>query len=259
MGATTDHFDGLNKHLSEAQTSYYLKLINKHLIKSGQSAIDETRASLCQEARFDPSKGIPDLLESYRKLCLKLNQESQPQPQLIIAGNASIDDPDGTPIYNLAQKIVSTPQFKFIKNDIKLIQVPPRDQIMNAIMRISTIYLQLSHKEGFEDKITGALMKGLPTIIYRTGGMPLQIREGKSGFIAKKGDTDAVAGYLYQLLTDKKLYHRMKIAAMELINPDMNTQTNALYWLWIFDQMLNKGRKKFGFQKLESLLKPLLD
>ena len=95
-----------------------------------------------------------------------------------------------------------------------------------TIMRISTIYLQLSHKEGFEDKVTGALMKGKPVIIYNAGGMPLQIKDKISGFIANTGNTDQVFNYLFDLLTDKKLYHRMKINTIDNINPDMNTQTN---------------------------------
>lgn len=33
------------------------------------------REYICQVARFDPSKGIPDVIESYRKLCERLERD----------------------------------------------------------------------------------------------------------------------------------------------------------------------------------------
>lgn len=254
MGAVTDHFDGLNKHLTEKQQSYYTQIINNLLLFSGQSPLDLTRPIIAQVARFDPSKGIPDVLDAYLKLRNKLKENDGNAPQLVIAGNASVDDPDGTPVYQLASEISAGKKYKDFKDDIKILRVPHNDFLLNTIMRISTIYLQLSHKEGFEDKVTGALMKGKPVIIYNAGGMPLQIKDKISGFIANTGNTDQVFNYLFDLLTDKKLYHRMKINTIDNINSDMNTQTNALYWLYLFTELLS-GRRQFGSQKLIDMVK----
>lgn len=55
---------------------------------------------ICQIARFDPSKGIPDLVRAFLEFRNKLDETDSTRidgaPQLIIMGHGSIDDPDGT-------------------------------------------------------------------------------------------------------------------------------------------------------------------
>lgn len=50
------------------------------------------REYICQVARFDPSKGIPDVIESYRKLRERLENESphRSTPQLLMYGSPLI-------------------------------------------------------------------------------------------------------------------------------------------------------------------------
>jgi alpha,alpha-trehalose phosphorylase (configuration-retaining) len=94
----TDPLDGLNKPLTEDQMSVYLKQFNALLLQEGQTPLNEDRPYIIQVARFDPSKGIPDFLEAYKKLRNMLEEQQMPIPQLVITGNRSIDDPDGVPI-----------------------------------------------------------------------------------------------------------------------------------------------------------------
>jgi len=241
MGATTDRLDGLNKELSDEQKSYYMRLFNKMLVESGQTPLDHTRPFLIQIARFDPSKGIPDLLESYRRLRLKLDEHKLESPQLVITGNASVDDPDGIPIYQLVTEMLSTILYKKIAADIKILRVPHYDQLLNTLLRESVIALQLSHKEGFEVKVSEALMKGKPVIATRTGGIPLQIRDNKSGYLVNVGDTNAVAKHLFELITNKKNYQNMSVAAMENVNGDVNSIHQATYFLFMANKLLREN------------------
>lgn len=243
MGATTDRLDGLNKELSDEQKGYYMRLFNKILVDQGQTPLDHTRPFLTQIARFDPSKGIPDLLEAYRQLRLKLDSENLESPQLVIAGNASIDDPDGIPIYQLISEMLSTASYREIASDVKVMRVPHFDQLLNTLLRECVVALQLSHKEGFEVKVSEALMKGKPIIATRTGGIPLQIRDNKSGFLVNVGDTNAVAKHLFQLLTNKKLYQNMSVSALENVNVDVNSVHQATYWLFMANKLLGEGLK----------------
>lgn len=229
MGATTDRLDGLNKPLSISQREYYLQKLTQ---------LDLTRPYITQIARFDPSKGIPDLLESYKLLCGKLSSEKIDPPQLVIAGNSSVDDPDGKPIYEQAMNIINSSDFKHLKDDIKVIRLPHHDQLLNTVLRQSLIALQLSYKEGFEVKVTEALMKGKPVIAYDNGGIPLQIQHKKTGYLVKSGDTKQVAEYLHKLLTDKNLYQKMSFDALNNFNTDANSISNIIYWLENFNKLL---------------------
>ncbi len=52
------------------------------------------RDYICQIARFDPAKGIPDVIDSFVKLRKRLDDElpANKTPQLLVAGHGAIDD-----------------------------------------------------------------------------------------------------------------------------------------------------------------------
>ncbi|HZR39336.1 MAG TPA: glycosyltransferase [Ktedonobacteraceae bacterium] len=245
MPATTDPLDGLNKPLTQAQMSTYMKLFNSLLQQEGQTPLDETREYIIQIARFDPSKGIPDLLDAYRKLRIRLQEEGKPIPQLVITGNGSIDDPDGVPIYNHVMQILQSDDYASFADDIKVVRLPHRDQLLNTLLRKSAVVLQLSIKEGFEVKVTEALMKGKPMVAYRVGGIPLQIEDGVTGYLVESGDTTQVAQHLYDLLTDQDLYQRMSRSAATYAGRDYLTIPNAICWLYLALKLI-KGEKQEG-------------
>lgn len=232
MPATTDPLDGLNKPIDEKHQRYYMNLFNKYAVADGSSALDLSRPYIIQIARFDPSKGIPDVLDSYlhlRKLMKGVNILNV--PQLVITGNGSIDDPDRAPIFEECMKIISQKEFKNIKDDIKVVRLPHVDQLLNTLLRKSYVVLQLSTKEGFEIKITEALMKGKPVIITNAGGMHLQVMDGFNGLIVKVGENKLVSQHLYDLFVDKKLYEKMSDAAEKLYDRSLLTIPNATRWL----------------------------
>src|SRR5688500_10733466 len=93
------------------------------------------RDYVVQVARFDPAKGIPNVIDSYyrmRKLLEKhspdLNEEEH--PQLLLCGHGAVDDPDASIIYDqVIQQIASAPYNEYAK-DIVVMRLPPSDQRM---------------------------------------------------------------------------------------------------------------------------------
>lgn len=253
MPATTDPLDGLNKPLTEEQMSTYLKLFNALLHLEGQTPLDEERPYIIQVARFDPSKGIPDVLDAYRRLRDMLEKQNKAVPQLVITGNGSIDDPDGVPVYNLVKSILKSEPYASFADDVKVVRLPHRDQILNTLLRKSEVVLQLSIKEGFEVKVTEALMKGKPVIAYNTGGIPLQIQDGVTGYLVEVGNTMQVAQHLYDLLTDKSKYERMSKAAAEYASTDYLTVPNAICWLYLALQLVDGEKLEGHFQWVKAL------
>nr|BBH85747.1 hypothetical protein KTC_04980 [Thermosporothrix sp. COM3] len=253
MPATTDPLDGLNKELSEEQMEHYLHFFNEILEREGQTPLDLTRPYIVQIARFDPSKGIPDVLEAYRRLCIMLQERQQPVPQLVIAGNGSVDDPDGVPIFNHVQELLRSDLYAALASDVKVARLPHRDQLLNTLLRKSSVVLQLSTKEGFEVKVTEALMKGKPVVAYHVGGIPLQIVNGVNGHLVEVGNTVQVAQHIYDLLTDTSLYERMSMAAVELAGKDYLTVPNAICWLYLALTLLKNERLEGRFRWVAEL------
>lgn len=240
--ATTDPLDGLNKPLQKRQRDYYMTLFNQLLLQVGQEPIDSRRPYIIQIARFDPAKGIPDVVEAYRILCEKLDQKKKPHPQLVLLGHGSIDDPEGKPLYQETIKLIHTDRYKHLTKDIKVARIHSSDQILNTLLRNARVALQLSHKEGFEIKVTEAIHKGVPIIAYKSGGIPLQIEDGVTGFLIKTKDVHAVADRLYDLCTDNKLHARISAQAKKGYCHDFFTIGNSITWLY-FALQLMKGKK----------------
>lgn len=239
MPATTDWLDGLNKHMHHWDEQFYMHNLRVRCFEVGMRPMAlPDRKYITQIARFDPSKGIPDVLASYARL-RKVYMKDAPLeqiPQLIIAGHGAIDDPDATIIFKQAADALAG-DYKDIRQDIIMMRIGPSDQMLNTLMSCAHVALQLSTREGFEVKVSEALHKGTPIIATRAGGIPLQVQHGKSGFLVKPGDHDAVARHLYDLFTDSELHTTMSEYASHHVSDEVSTVGNALAWLYLADEL----------------------
>ncbi|ETI19643.1 hypothetical protein G647_08655 [Cladophialophora carrionii CBS 160.54] len=237
LPATTDWLDGLNKHMAEWDLRYYLHVLRQVCQSQNlpQLAYPD-RGYFTQVARFDPSKGIPDVIKSYARFREMVKDRPQDQvQQLVICGHGSIDDPDATLIYDQTMSLILE-KYPDLVDDIVVVRLGPSDQILNAIMSLCTVAFQLSTREGFEVKVSEALHKasiGKPIIATLAGGIPLQVEDGKSGYLVSRGDHESVAKHLYDLVTDKDLYNRMSEYARTHVSDEEHTVGNALSWMYM--------------------------
>lgn len=244
LPATTDWLDGLNKHLQDWDAQYYMHEFETECFKQRMTRLAyPARNYIVQIARFDPAKGIPDVLASYAELRRAYMKDFaiEDVPQLVIAGHGAIDDPDATHIYDETLELLDT-KYADIKNDVVVMRLGPTDQLLNALMSLAHVALQLSTREGFEVKVSEALHKGVPIIATRAGGIPLQVQHEKSGFLVEPGDYIAVARHLHALFTDKELYDEMSTYAAGHVSDEVSTVGNALAWLYLADRV-RKGEK----------------
>jgi glycosyltransferase involved in cell wall biosynthesis len=246
MPATTDWLDGLNKELDHWNNQFYLHEFdtNCHHNKENPLEVLEGREYFVQIARFDPAKGIPDLLAAYaefRRKYLKDVTDKKGIPQLVIAGHSAIDDPDATAIFDQTKHALDT-KYADVKDDVVVMRIGPTDQILNVLMSNALVALQLSTREGFEVKVSEALHKGIPIIATKAGGIPLQVQDGKNGFLVEPGDSSAVAKHLNTLWTDRKKRDEMADYAHGHVSDEVSTVGNALCWLYLADKLC-KGEK----------------
>ncbi|KAI4935710.1 uncharacterized protein J4E92_003001 [Alternaria infectoria] len=242
LPATTDWLDGLNKHMHPWDEQYYIHELKVQCFSAGMRQLAHPdRKYIVQIARFDPAKGIPDVLASYA-LLRKAYMKDTPLvdiPQLVIAGHGAVDDPDATRIFKETETALNG-EFNEFKDDVIIMRIGPSDQMLNALMSCAHVALQLSTREGFEVKVSEALHKGTPIIATLAGGIPLQVQDGKSGFLVKPGDHDAVAKHLFDLFTDSELHSTMSEYASKHVSDEVSTVGNALAWLYLADE-LSKG------------------
>ena len=265
LGAATDWLDGLNKKLGIWDSQYYMGEFRGMCVKEKMHELGwPGRKYVVQVARFDPSKGIPHVLESYAKFRKLLTDNGKTEeseiPQLLVCGHGAVDDPDASIIYDQVNHLVATKYEEYSK-DIVVMRIPPSDQrtpksltsgnysnlrvhaVLNALLDNAHVALQLSTREGFEVKVSEALHAGVPVIASRTGGIPLQIVDGKSGYLCTPGDNDKVAKHLYDLFTDRKLHKEVSEYARTHVSDEVGTVGNAAAWLYLALMYAGRGEK----------------
>ena len=107
----------------------------------------------------------------------------------------------------------------------------------------SKFALQLSTREGFEVKVSEALHAGKPVIASRTGGIPLQIVDGKSGYLCEPGDNAAVAQHMFDLYTDDDLFDAVSEYARTHVSDEVSTVGNAAAWMYLAVMYVSRGVK----------------
>jgi trehalose synthase len=169
-----------------------------------QFGIDTDRPLICQVSRFDPWKDPMGVIDAYRVVT-----ETVPDAQLALVGSMATDDPEGWEFFHRTFRHADgDPDIKILNNlnNVGAIEV-------NAFQSQSDIVLQKSLREGFGLTVTEALWKGRPTIAGNVGGIPLQVRDGETGFLVDS--VEEAAGRCGEILADPELGRRLGRAGKE--------------------------------------------
>ncbi|UCD21993.1 MAG: glycosyltransferase [Chloroflexota bacterium] len=158
--------------LSEKNRELSQEEIDKVLAKYH---IDPKVPIIAQISRFDPWKGMDRTIAAFRRV------RKERKCQLVLAGGQATDDPEGERI--LARVYEDTKE----DEDIHVLNLSLDDRLenhreVNALQRAARVIMQPSTREGFGLVITEALWKGKPVIGANVGAIPMQIRDGDTGY-----------------------------------------------------------------------------
>ncbi|AJC71977.1 trehalose synthase [Thermococcus guaymasensis DSM 11113] len=168
--------------------------------------VDPDRPILTQVARFDPWKGVFDVIDVYRKV-----KEKIPDVQLLLVGVMAHDDPEGWVYFEKTlRKIGEDYDVKVLTN---LNGVHARE--VNAFQRASDVVLQMSIREGFGLTVTEAMWKEKPVIGRAVGGIKLQIVDGETGFLIR--DVNEAAEKAIYLIKHPEVIREMGRKAKERV------------------------------------------
>ena len=125
--------------------------------------------------------------------------------------------------------------------DIRILLLPPfSDKDINALQRVADVVLQKSLKEGFGLTVSETMWKGKPVIGGATGGIPLQIRHGVTGFLVHS--VEGAAFRMRQLLNNPEMAKRMGENAREYVRKNFLITRQIRDYLSVWYSMENKGR-----------------
>ena len=123
--------DGLNKPMRAFDQQYCLKMFRSLCTERRVSKLlYPMRDYIVQVARFDPAKGIPDVIRSYVKARRILDDRipGSKHPQLALVGHGAVDDPDASIIYDQIMDILDHDEFSPYASDVIVMRLPSSDQ-----------------------------------------------------------------------------------------------------------------------------------
>ena len=138
-------------------------------------AIDPHRPLLAQVSRFDPWKDPVGVIDAYR-----LVKREIPEVQLVLVASMAHDDPEGWSYYErTARRAGEDMDIQILTNLTGAGNVE-----VNAVQAAARVVVQKSLREGFGLVVSEALWKGRPVVAGNVGGIPLQVLNGRTGYLA---------------------------------------------------------------------------
>ncbi|HET9738891.1 MAG TPA: glycosyltransferase [Solirubrobacteraceae bacterium] len=192
-----------------------------------QFGIDVTRPMICQVSRFDPWKDPLGVIDAYR-----LVKAERPDVQLALVGSMASDDPEGWDFYNSTLAHAGDDADIHILNNFNNVGAIE----VNAFQSLAEVVIQKSTREGFGLTVSEALWKGRPFIGGNVGGIPLQVRDGESGYLVDSPEECATR--TLAILEDPALGKTLGRTGKEHVRAHFLTPRYLRDYLKIFHEVL---------------------
>ncbi len=167
----------------------------EHLIKFG---IRDDKPLITQISRFDKWKDPVGVIEIFKKVRKKIDC------RLVLCGSMATDDPEGIEIFEEVKEKANS----LIESGDVVLLTYESNILVNALQRRSAVIIQKSLREGFGLTVTEALWKSTPVVASNVGGIPLQIKNGKNGFLVEPNDLKGFSDKIISILENRELAQR---------------------------------------------------
>ena len=213
-------FSQKNKDISE-------KTVFEYITKAG---IPTDKPIVTQVSRLDPWKDPEGVIDVFKLVKEKVDC------RLVFCYNVASDDPEGLRMYNKVQRKAN----RFLKRGDILFVVGNNETLVNSIQRFSNVIIQKSTREGFCLAVTEALWKKTPVVASNVGGIPMQIEDGRNGFLLEPKDTEGFADRIVHLLKNPKEGENLGQQGKETVREKFLITRLLSDYLYMFNSLLGK-------------------
>lgn len=188
--------------------------------------VDINRPLIAQISRFDPWKDPLGVIDVY-----KIVKKEYPSVQLSLVGSMASDDPEGWEyLYRTLRRAGEDYDIDIVTNFNGV-----SNQEVNAFQTAAQVILQKSIREGFGLTVSEGMWKRKPVVGGNTGGIKLQIEDGKNGYLV---DTvEECAEKVLTLLRNPLLCEQMGEQGREKVRRKFLLTENLLNYLKLFDAL----------------------
>jgi glycosyltransferase involved in cell wall biosynthesis len=171
-----------------------------------------------------PRKGLPFLVEAAKKIV-----STYSTTKFLIVGEGPLKN-EFTATLQAANLLGN---FMFIGN--------VKEDLLAALYNCADVFVLPSIQEGQGIVLLEAQASGKPVVAFDVGGVKEAVRDGETGFLAKRGSIDELADALLRLLSDKTLREKMGINGRKFVSENFTWQICADKMLVTYREALSRN------------------
>ncbi|HEY3374230.1 MAG TPA: glycosyltransferase [Candidatus Aquicultor sp.] len=188
--------------------------------------IDPDRPIMTQVSRFDPWKDPLGVIDAYR-----IVKEEFPELQLLMVASMATDDPEGFHYYEKTARHAGSDEDIHLLSNLRGVG----NLEVNAFQRASDIIIQKSTREGFGLVVSEGLWKRKPVIAGDVGGIPLQVINGKNGYLINNSRECALRAI--ELLKNRELAWEMGEYGREYVRQNFLSPRQVADYMELFNYL----------------------
>lgn len=108
----------------------------------------------------------------------------------------------------------------------------------SIVARCNAFVMPSIKREGLPKALIEAMIKSVPPIVSRVGGMPEIVREGTEGLVIPPSDPRAIADAIVKLFSDRDLCAQFAKASRQRIETSFNIEDTTAKTLTVYQQLL---------------------
>lgn len=201
-----------------------------------KNEIPTDKPLITQVSRMDPWKNPEGVVDVFEHVKEKVDC------RLLFCYNTAHDDPQGI---EMLESVMQKARKHIEKQDILLV-FGNNQTLVNAVQRYSDVVIQKSIREGFCLCVSEALWKSTPVVASNVGGIPLQIEDGREGFLLEPTDVKGFADRIVHLLKNPKAKKEMGRKAKIKVRDQFLITRLLSDYLDMLNSILNGKDNHFG-------------
>ncbi len=211
--------------LSQKNRDISEKTVLEHITAAG---IPTDKPVITQVSQLDPRKDPEGVIDVFSLVKEKVDC------RLVFCYNVASDDPEGLRMYNKVRRKAN----KFLKKNDIVFVVGNNETLVNAVQKYSKAIIQKSIREGFCLAVTEALWKKTPVVASNVGGIPMQIENGRNGFLLEPKDTEGFADRIIHLLKNPKEAEKLGHQGKETVRENFLITRLLSDYLYMLDSLI---------------------
>jgi L-malate glycosyltransferase len=140
------------------------------------------------------------------------------------------DGPQRSEVEHLTRELGLTEHVKFLG----------KQSALPAILSVADLFLLPSQSESFGLAALEAMSCSVPVVATSAGGIPEVIVHGETGYVAEMGDTQRMAKYAIDLLTNQRKYERFAEASRQRSVEHFRTDLIVPEYEAVYERVVNE-------------------